>query len=118
MLDVMAEDYIRTAMAKGRTFAGAVLVHGLRNASIPVVTVSTLQLGSLLAGAIVLENVFVIPGIGRLLVVAVYGREVMVVQSLTFVILMMILVMNFLMDITYGVLDPRIADKKRTASHG
>jgi peptide/nickel transport system permease protein len=118
MLDVMGEDYIRTAMAKGRTFSSAVLVHGLRNAAIPLVTVSTLQLGSLLAGAIVLENVFVIPGLGRLLLVAVNGREVLVVQSLTFVILMMILVMNFFMDIAYGLLDPRIADKKRGASHG
>lgn len=117
MLDIMGEDYIRTAMAKGRTFAGAVLVHGLRNAAIPVVTVSTLQLGSLLAGAIVLENVFVIPGIGRLLLVAVEGREVIVVQSLAFVILMIILVMNFVMDIAYGLLDPRIADRKR-AAHG
>jgi peptide/nickel transport system permease protein len=117
MLDVMGEDYIRTAMAKGRTFPGAVLIHGLRNASIPVLTISTLQLGSLLAGAIVLENVFVIPGLGRLLLVAVNGREVMVVQSLAFVILMIVLVMNFLMDVAYGLLDPRIADKKG-AAHG
>ncbi len=117
MLDIMHEDYIRTAMAKGRTFGGAVLVHGLRNVSIPVLTISTLQLGSLLAGAIVLENVFVIPGLGRLLLVAVNGREVMVVQSLAFVILMLILVMNFLMDVAYGLLDPRIADKTGGA-HG
>jgi len=118
MLDVMNEDYIRTAMAKGRTFGSAVLVHGLRNVSIPVLTISTLQLGSLLAGAIVLENVFVIPGLGRLLLVAVNGREVMVVQSLAFVILMIILVMNFLMDVAYGLLDPRIADKRTGAAHG
>ncbi|MBM3521399.1 MAG: ABC transporter permease [Alphaproteobacteria bacterium] len=118
MLDIMNEDYIRTAMAKGRTFGGAVLRHGLRNAAIPVVTISTLQLGQLLAGAIVLENVFVIPGLGRLLLVAVNGREVIVVQSLTFVILMIILAMNFLMDIAYGLLDPRIADKKAAAAHG
>lgn len=118
MLDVMNEDYIRTAMAKGRTFGDAVLRHGLRNVAIPVLTISTLQLGSLLAGAIVIENVFVIPGLGRLLLVAVQGREVMVVQSLAFVILMIILVMNFLMDVTYGLLDPRIADKKAGGGHG
>jgi peptide/nickel transport system permease protein len=118
MLDIMNEDYIRTAMAKGRTFGSAVLVHGLRNVSIPVLTISTLQLGSLLAGAIVLENVFVIPGLGRLLLVAVNGREVMVVQSLAFVILMIILVMNFLMDVVYGLLDPRIADKKAGVLRG
>ncbi len=118
MLDIMNEDYIRTAMAKGRTFGSAVLRHGLRNVAIPVLTVSTLQLGSLLAGAIVLENVFVLPGIGRLLLVAVNGREVMVVQSLAFVLVMIVLVMNFLMDIAYGLLDPRIADKKAGAAHG
>lgn len=118
MLDVMNEDYIRTAMAKGRTFGGAVLVHGLRNVAIPVLTISTLQLGSLLAGAIVLENVFVIPGLGRLLLVAVNGREVIVVQSLAFVILMIVLLMNFTMDLAYGLLDPRIADKKTGGGNG
>lgn len=118
MLDIMNEDYIRTAMAKGRTFGSAVLRHGLRNVSIPVLTVSTLQLGSLLAGAIVLENVFVLPGIGRLLLVAVNGREVIVVQSLAFVIVMIVLVMNFLMDVAYGLLDPRIADNKAGTAHG
>lgn len=118
MLDVMNEDYIRTAMAKGRTFNAAVLRHGLRNVAIPVLTVSTLQLGSLMAGAIVIENVFVIPGLGRLLLVAVQGREVMVVQSLAFVILMLVLVMNFLMDLAYGLLDPRIADRQGAPAHG
>jgi peptide/nickel transport system permease protein len=118
MLDIMNEDYIRTAMAKGLTFGRAVLKHGLRNVAIPVLTVSTLHLGSLLAGAIVLENVFVLPGLGRLLLVAVNGREVMVVQSLAFVILLIVLVMNFCMDIAYGLLDPRIADKKVGGGHG
>lgn len=118
MLEVMDEDYIRTAMAKGRTFGGAVLVHGIRNVAIPVLTISTLQLGNLLAGAIVLENVFVIPGLGRLLLVAVNGREVIVVQSLAFVILMIVLLMNFTMDLAYGLLDPRIADKKTGGGHG
>lgn len=118
MLDVMDEDYIRTAMAKGRTFGSAVMVHGLRNVAIPILTISTLQLGSLLAGAIVLENVFVIPGLGRLLLVAVNGREVIVVQSLAFVILMIVLVMNFMMDVAYGLLDPRIADTVAGAKHG
>lgn len=118
MLDVMNEDFIRTAMAKGRTFNSAVLTHGLRNVAIPVLTVSTLQLGSLMAGAIVIENVFVIPGLGRLLLVAVQGREVMVVQSLAFVILMIVLVMNFMMDLAYGLLDPRIADKQGAQADG
>ena len=70
--------------------------------SIPLVTVATLQLGALMAGAVVIENVFVIPGIGRTLVTSTLGREVVVVQSLVFVIMMMILIMNFLMDVAYG----------------
>jgi peptide/nickel transport system permease protein len=112
MIDVMSEDFIRLAMAKGRTRRGAALFHGVRNASIPLVTVATLQLGALMAGAVVIENVFVIPGIGRLLVTATLGREVIVVQSLVLVIMLMILTMNFLMDIAYGFLDPRIRDKQ------
>lgn len=118
MLDVLNEDYIRTAMAKGRTRKRAVFVHGLRNASIPVVTVGALQLGNLLAGTIVIESVFVIPGLGQLLLTAVNGREVIVVQSVVLVILLIILVMNFLLDMTYGLLDPRIRDKRNGTQHG
>lgn len=110
LLDVLNDDFMRTAMAKGRTRTGALRVHGVRNASISLVTVGALQLGSLMAGTVVIENVFVIPGIGRLLVTSVLGREVIVVQSLVLVILLMILVLNFLMDIAYGFLDPRIRD--------
>jgi peptide/nickel transport system permease protein len=110
MLDVMSEDFIRTAMAKGRTLGGAARVHGLRNASVSLVTVGTLQFGALMAGAVVIENVFVIPGIGRLLVTSVLGREIIVVQSLILVIMMMILLMNFLMDIAYVLIDPRMRD--------
>ncbi|MEX2423289.1 MAG: ABC transporter permease [Acidimicrobiia bacterium] len=112
MLDVMGEDFIRTARAKGRTRRKAALVHGVRNASVSLVTVGTLQLGSLMAGTVVIENVFVIPGIGRLLVTSVLAREVIVVQSLILVILLMILVMNFLMDIAYVLIDPRIRDSQ------
>ena len=112
MIDVMSEDFIRLAMAKGRTRRGAALFHGVRNASIPLVTVATLQVGALMAGAVVIENVFVIPGIGRLLVTSTLGREVIVVQSLVLVIMLMILTMNFLMDVAYGFLDSRIRDKQ------
>tara|TARA_B100000780_G_scaffold98922_1_gene69052 strand:+ start:1186 stop:2103 length:918 start_codon:yes stop_codon:yes gene_type:complete len=115
MLDVLNEDYIRTAMARGQTRNRAVFVHGLRNAAIPVVTVGALQLGNLLAGTIVIESVFVIPGLGQLLLSAVNGREVIVVQSVVLVILLIILVMNFLLDIAYGLLDPRILDKRNGA---
>ena len=111
MIDVLNEDFMRSAMARGRTRRGAALVHGVRNASIPLVTVAALQFGQLIAGAVVVENVFVLPGIGRLIVTATLGREVIVVQSLALVIMLFILVLNFLVDIAYGFLDPRIRDK-------
>lgn len=111
MIDVLNEDFMRSAMARGRTRRGAALVHGVRNASIPLVTVAALQFGQLIAGAVVVENVFVLPGIGRLIVTATLGREVIVVQSLALVIMFFILVLNFMVDIAYGFLDPRIRDK-------
>jgi peptide/nickel transport system permease protein len=115
MIDVMNEDYIRSAMARGRSLRGSALVHGVRNASIPLVTVAALQFGALLAGAVVVENVFVLPGIGRLIVTATLGREVIVVQSLALVIMVVILTLNFVVDIAYGFLDPRIRDKAATS---
>jgi peptide/nickel transport system permease protein len=115
MIDVMNEDYIRSAMARGRSRRGGALVHGVRNASIPLVTVAALQFGALLAGAVVVENVFVLPGIGRLIVTATLGREVIVVQSLALVIMVVILTLNFVVDIAYGFLDPRIRDKAATS---
>lgn len=116
MLDVLNEDYIRTAMAKGRTLRGAAVVHGIRNASVPLVTVAALQLGSMIAGTVVIENVFTLPGLGRMLLDAVGGREAIVVQSLVFVVLLMILTLNFFMDIAYGLLDPRIRDAQGGAN--
>ena len=110
MLEVLDEDFIRTAQAKGLTLRRAAWRHGIRNASIPLVTVTILQLGSLLAGAVVIENVFTLPGLGRMLVVSVGGREALSVQSLALVLMLMILTLNFLMDIAYGLLDPRIRD--------
>jgi peptide/nickel transport system permease protein len=112
MIDVMNEDFIRSAMARGRTRRSAALVHGVRNASIPLVTVAALQFGFLIAGAVVLENVFVLPGIGRMIVTATLAREVVVVMSLALVIMLIILILNFLVDIAYGFLDPRIRDKE------
>ncbi len=117
MLDVLGQPYIRTAMAKGRTLPGAVLVHGVRNASVSIVTVGVLMLGGLLAGTVVIENVFSLPGLGSLMVSAINGREALVVQSVAFVILLMTLVLNFLMDIAYGLLDPRIRDAERRGTH-
>jgi peptide/nickel transport system permease protein len=113
MLDVLSEDYIRTARARGRTLNSAMLVHGLRNAAIPVVTVIGLELGGLLSGAVVVEVVFGLPGLGQLMLNAVLGREVTVVQSLGLVLLLVVLVVNFCTDLIYGLLDPRLRTRGR-----
>lgn len=111
MIEQLSDDYMRAARAKGRTLRSAAVVHGLRNSAIPLVTIGALQVGALIAGAVVVENVFVLPGMGRLLLTAVLGREVVVVQSVVLVILLIILAMNLLMDLLYGILDPRIRSK-------
>jgi peptide/nickel transport system permease protein len=108
MLEVLGDDYIRTARAKGRTRTSAALTHGVRNASIPLITVLALQMGGLLGGAVIVEVIFNLPGLGTLLFDAVLGREVIVVQSVAFVLLLVILVLNTVTDILYGVLDPRL----------
>lgn len=112
MIEQLGEDYMRMARAKGRTLRGAAVVHGIRNASIPLVSVSALQFATLVTGAVIVENVFVLPGLGRLLLTAVLGREVIVVQSLMLVILLFILVLNLFADVIYGVLDPRIRGRE------
>jgi len=113
MLDVLSEDYIRTARARGRTLNSAMLVHGLRNAAIPVVTILGLELGGLLSGAVVVEVVFGLPGLGQLMLSAVVEREVVVVQSLGLVLLLVVLVVNFCTDLIYGLLDPRLHARGR-----
>lgn len=112
MIEQMNEDYMRTAKAKGHTVRSAAIVHGLRNSAIPLTTTGVLQIGALIAGSVVVENVFGIPGIGRLLLTSVMTREAITVQSLALVILLIILSMNLLMDVLYGLLDPRIRHKE------
>ncbi|MEV0347675.1 ABC transporter permease [Nonomuraea sp. NPDC050680] len=108
VLDVMREDYLRTARAKGRGRMGALWRHGLRNASIPVVTVLGLQLATLLIGAVVVERVFVIPGLGDLLLNGVAGRDLLLVQGVVMVLVVAVLLINFVVDVAYAVLDPRL----------
>src|SRR2546422_1062476 len=108
VIEVQREDFIRTARAKGLTRGQALRRHGLRNAAIPVVTVLGIQLTSLLVGAIVIENVFVLPGLGRLLLEAVGNRDLVTVQDLVVLLTSVVLVVNFLVDISYRLLDPRI----------
>jgi len=108
MLETLGEDYIRTARAKGLAEKVVVYKHGFRNALIPVITILGLQMGELLAGAIVIENVFHLPGLGRLIFLAIGQRDLPVVQGVGLLIAFFIVVMNFLVDISYGVVDPRI----------
>ncbi len=108
VLDVMREDYLRTARAKGRAATGALWRHGLRNASIPVVTVLGLQLATLLIGAVVVERVFVIPGLGDQLINGVAQRDLLLVQGVVMVLVAAVLLINFVVDVAYRLLDPRL----------
>jgi peptide/nickel transport system permease protein len=108
ILDVLHEDYLRTARAKGLTPGRALVRHGLRNAAVPVVTVLGLQLATLLIGAVVVERVFVIPGLGSLLLDAVGDRDLLVVRDVVMVLVVAVLLVNFLVDLMYVVIDPRL----------
>ena len=108
VLDVLGEDYVRTARAKGVSERGVIGKHTLRNALIPIVTVAGIQLGQLVAGAIVLESVFALPGLGRLALGAIGARDLPVVQGVALFVASAIVVINFAVDLAYGFLDPRI----------
>lgn len=108
VLDVLREDYLRTARAKGLRPTRALLRHGLRNAAVPVVTVLALQLATLLVGSVVIERVFVIPGLGSLLLDSVANRDLIVVQDVVMIIAMAVLLVNFLVDMVYLLIDPRL----------
>lgn len=108
ILEVRREDYIRTARAKGLTRFQALWRHGFRNAAIPVVTVLALQLATLLIGAVVVERVFVIPGLGSLLLDQVANRDLIFVQDIVMLLVFAVLFVNFLVDLLYLVIDPRL----------
>ena len=108
MLDVLREDYVRTARAKGLPEPAVLGRHTLGNALIPVVTVAGIQLGQLMAGSIVLESVFALPGLGRLALGAIGARDLPVVQGVTLFVAACIIAINFAVDVAYGLLDPRI----------
>jgi peptide/nickel transport system permease protein len=108
VLEVMRADYIRTARAKGLGEAIIVAKHTLKNAAIPIVTITGLQFGTLLGGAVVTETVFSWPGIGRLAVQSIYNRDYPVVQCAVFLSAVAFIVINFAIDLIYGALDPRI----------
>jgi peptide/nickel transport system permease protein len=108
VMEVMSEDYLRTARAKGLGKMEALFKHGLRNASIPVLTVTSVQLAALIIGAVVIERVFVIPGLGSMLLDAVGNRDLLTVQSVVMVLVAITLIINLVVDVLYTVLDPRI----------
>jgi peptide/nickel transport system permease protein len=108
LLEVLGQDYVRTARAKGLRERGVVLRHATRNALLPVVTVVGLQLGALLSGAVLTETVFNLSGVGRTLYEAITGRDYVVIQGFTLVIAVIYVVTNLVVDISYGFLDPRV----------
>jgi ABC-type dipeptide/oligopeptide/nickel transport system permease component len=108
MLEVMGLDYVRTARAKGLAERLVVVRHALRNALIPVVTAFALQMGFLMSGAVITEQVFAYPGVGRLAVQAIYARDYPVVQAFVMMIATIVVSMNIVVDLVYGYLDPRI----------
>ena len=108
LLEALAEDYVRTARAKGLSEGRVVRGHVLRNALIPVVTVLGLQLGTLIGGAVITEYVFALPGVGRLVVDAVFARDYPLVQGVVLLIAVGFILSNLLVDILYGLIDPRI----------
>lgn len=108
MLEVLGEDYIRTARSKGLPKRRVAYKHAFRNAIIPVVTIIGLQAGDLMAGAIIIENVFHLPGVGRLVFEAIGQRDLLVVQGVVLFIATVIVFINFVTDVAYGYLDPRI----------
>jgi len=108
LLEVLREEYVKTARAKGVAERTVLFRHALRNALIPIVTVAGIQLGQLLAGSIILESVFYLPGLGRLTLAAISARDLPVVQGVVLFVAGMIVIVNAAVDILYGILDPRI----------
>lgn len=108
LIDVLGEDYIRTARAKGLTGWGTIRSHALRNAALPVVTIVGLEVGNLLGGAILTEQVFSWPGVGRLTVEAITNRDFPLIQAIVLFLSMVFVVTNLIVDIAYAFIDPRV----------
>jgi peptide/nickel transport system permease protein len=108
VLDVLREDYVRTARAKGLSQRATLWGHVLRNAMVPVITVMGLQFANLLTGTIVVENVFYLPGLGRLIFQSIANRDLIVVRNCVMLIAAMVIIVNFLVDLLYAVIDPRV----------
>ena len=111
-IDVLNEDYFRTARAVGWTQGRAMVRHGLRNASLSLVTVLGLQLSSVLVGAIVIESVFALPGLGTMLLQVVTQHDLQVVQGTVMFLVAVVLVVNALVDVSYLIIDPRLRGER------
>lgn len=112
LLDTLSEDYIRTCRAKGLTRRQALWRHALRNAMIPVLTIIGLQFSFLLAGAIIIENVFYLPGLGRLIFQAISQRDLIMVESVVFLLVFAVIMVNFAVDLAYAWVDPRLRGRR------
>ncbi len=112
LLDVLSEDFIRTARAKGVSRGRVLWAHGLRNALIPVLTIIGLQFSFLLAGGIIIENVFYLPGLGRLVFQAISSRDLIVVESVVMLLVFAVIAVNFAVDLAYGLVDPRLRGRR------
>ena len=108
MLEVIQQDYVRTAWAKGLSERKIIVKHAMKNSLIPVITLMGLGVGIIFGGSVLVEMVFAIPGVGRLMVSSIFGQDYVVVQAITFVIAVIVLLVNLAVDISYGWLDPRI----------
>jgi peptide/nickel transport system permease protein len=111
VLDVLQEDFIRTARAKGLSRRATLWRHALRNAMIPVITIMGLQFGELLVGAIVVEQVFTLPGLGRLIFQSISNRDVEVVKGVVVLLVFMVVAVNFCVDLLYAAIDPRLSPR-------
>jgi peptide/nickel transport system permease protein len=107
VLETLGEDYVRTARAKGLAPGAVMWRHVLRNALIPVTTIMGLQFAFLLAGAVIVENVFTLPGLGRLVLQAIFQRDVIVVKDAVLILAGMVVLVNFAVDMLYAAIDPR-----------
>ena len=112
LLEVLGEDYIRTARAKGLPRRAVLWRHALRNALIPVLTILGLQFAFLLAGTIIIENVFYLPGLGRLVFQAITQRDLIVVESVVMLLVAAVIVVNLLVDLSYALVDPRLRTRR------
>jgi peptide/nickel transport system permease protein len=108
LLDILGQDYIRTARAKGLRNSVVVRKHALRNALIPIVTIIGIRIGGLLAGAVLTETIFSLPGVGSRMVEAILNRDYPVVQGFSVVIALIFVFTNLLVDLSYAYLDPRV----------